>query len=133
MSMTGLTLDAKIEEVAEKRRRYSADAYHFVFEALDRVSERPGRRLRSSKHITVSQLLDGIRELATDQYGPLARCVLESWGVYRTEDFGEIVGHLVAHDLLNQSEEDHPEDFRHGFDFREVFEQQYQPVLRGAH
>jgi uncharacterized repeat protein (TIGR04138 family) len=130
--MPALTLDAKIEEIVERDSRFSPEAYHFVFEALDFVSERPElRRRRSlSRHVTVTQLLEGLRDLALEQFGPLARCVLESWGVYSTEDFGEIVFRMVDHDLLNRSESDQRQDFRAAFSFREVFDEGYSPNIR---
>ena len=126
--MSGLTLEAKIEELARRDREYATEAYHFVFEALDYVSEQPVS-LRATHHITVQELLKGIRQLALEQFGPLARCVFESWGVYRTEDFGEVVFRLIGNDLLNRSDDDHKEDFVNAFSFREEFEERYRPEI----
>ena len=128
--MSALTLESKIEELVEVEPRYAPEAYHFVFEALDYVTEDPGFRRRNSRHITVEQLLDGIRRMALEQFGPLARCVFESWGVYTTEDFGKVVFCMVEHDLLNQSEQDQREDFIEVYNFREVFEESYRPTIR---
>ena len=80
--------------------------------------------------LAVTELLQGLRKLGLEQFGPLARCVFESWGVYSTEDFGEIVFRLIAHDLLNQGDNDKKEDFKDAFDFREAFEVGYRPRLR---
>ena len=129
--MAALTLDARIEALARGDRRYSSEAYHFVFEALDYSIQHPVATYRpASRHVTVTELLEGIRRLALDQLGPLARCVFESWGVYETEDFGEIVFNLIENGLLNRSESDRKEDFAAGFSFREVFEEQYRPTVR---
>jgi len=126
--MAGLSLESKIEALARRDRRYSPEAFHFVFEALDFVAERPATH-SVSHHITVSQLLDGLRELALEQFGPLARPVFESWGVYGTEDFGEIVFRLIDNDLLNASDQDHREDFSGAFSFREAFDEGYRPRI----
>jgi len=127
--MTALTLEAKVEELTRTDGRYSTDAYHFVFEALDYALQERHRQ-RSTRHVGVLELLDAIRRLALDQFGPLARCVFESWGVYETEDFGEVVFNLVQNDLLNQSDGDRKEDFRGGYSFREVFEESYRPRVK---
>jgi uncharacterized repeat protein (TIGR04138 family) len=125
--MSGLSLEARIEEVARRDRRYAVEAFHFVFEALDAASERTS--VRASRHVTVAQLLEGVRRVALEQFGPLARCVFESWGVYGTEDFGEIVFRLIDNDLLNRGEHDLKEDFHNAFSFREAFEEGYQPRI----
>jgi uncharacterized repeat protein (TIGR04138 family) len=129
--MAALTLEDRILKLAKSDRRYAADAYLFVFEALDYVSTHPVcRRSASARHVAVTELLDGIRRLGLDQFGPLARCVFESWGVYSTSDFGEVVFRLIESDLLNQGEHDRKEDFSNGFDFKEAFEENYRPTLR---
>ena len=128
--MAALTLDAKIEELTSQDRRYPAEPYHFVFEALDHALTGRRSRFRPSRHIGVPELLDAIRDLALEQFGPLACCVFESWGVFATEDFGEIVFSLVDHDLLNRNECDRKEEFEGGYSFREVFEEMYTPTLR---
>lgn len=129
--MPALSLEARIEELVKEDRRYAVEAYQFVFDALDYVLSHPGcRRSPAARHINVTELLEGFRRLGLDQFGPLARCVFESWGVHATEDFGEIVFKLIASDLLNQGEHDRKEDFKGGFDFREAFEEGYRPKLR---
>jgi uncharacterized repeat protein (TIGR04138 family) len=128
--MAALSLEARIDELIRKDRRYSAEAYQYVFDALDYVLQHPACRSTVSRHITVSELLEGFRRLGLEQFGPLARCVFESWGVYSTSDFGEIVFKLIENDLLNQGDHDRREDFAKGFDFREAFEEGYRPVLR---
>lgn len=131
--LTETSINARIEALAERKLRFSPDAYHFVFQALDFVLEREdrmvvdaGERLAADRHISAPQLLDGLRAFALDQYGPLARLVLERWGVCTTEDFGEIVFDLVDGRLLNKQESDRLEDFRNGFNFREAFDKAWR-------
>ncbi len=123
----------RIEQLASRDCRYHPEAYHFVFSALDYVldtqeheSEQGGRRLPDDRHVAAADLLDGLRDFALEQYGPLARLVLEQWGLYRTEDFGEIVFGLVQGRLLNKQDTDRKSDFRNGFNFREAFDRAYQ-------
>lgn len=133
------TTQQRLAALAARDHRYPVEAYHFVFEALDYVLERQERLLRRSgesappdRHVSVNQLLEGLREYALDQFGPLARLVLERWNIYRTEDFGEIVFSLVEHRLLNKQDADRKSDFRNGFNFREAFDRAWRPIPKMA-
>ena len=133
---TQSTTTLRIDELAAADPRYAADAYHFVFEVLDYVLERAaarhGERINSDRHVSVGQLLEGLREYALDQWGPLARLVLERWGLRRTEDFGELVFILVENRLLNKQDDDRISDFRNGFSFREAFDRAWRPTPKLA-
>lgn len=103
--------------------RYAADAYDFVREAVTFTVHRlqldglpPGRR-----HVRGPQLLDGFREFALQEFGPLAFEVLREWGLHQTDDVGHIVFNLVRHGLLGASKEDRQEDFANGYAFAEAF------------
>lgn len=121
----------KIAEITKGDPRYKREAYDFVLRALDETIRGEGRQHRAGteKHITGQELLEGIRELARSEFGLLAHAVFESWGVQRTEDFGEIVFNLVDHQLLNKQETDTREDFRDGFDFSTAFEEDLDIAL----
>ena len=118
-------IDRRILDIVRGDGRYRASAYHFVFEALDFTMVRSGRQRRrgNERHLTVLELLEGIRDFAIDQFGPLARPVLESMGVFETRDFGEIVFALVDKGLLNKQDQDTKEQFATGFDFRVAFDE----------
>jgi len=121
------TFDERISSLSASDGRYAPAAYHFVFRALDYVLERRGQEggelLAADSHVAATELLDGLRAFALELYGPLARMVLESWGLHRTEDFGEIVFRLVDCQLLNKQETDRKSDFADGFSFRDVFDE----------
>jgi len=126
-----LSLEDKLEEIAVQDGRFHASAYRFIFDSLDYILVHMGRYNRpiGDRHISVDQLLDGLKAYAIEQFGPLSRLVLESWGVYRTEDIGEIVFNLVEGGLLNKQDCDLKEDFTDGFDFRKEFEENYIPHM----
>lgn len=106
-----------IEEIAERDKRYKIDAYNFVLEALNYTV----RNLKQSRHVTGVELLEGIRQCAKEQFGPMAQAVLEHWGIAQTVDFGNIVFNLVDAKILNKTEHDSIEDFKNGYDFKQVF------------
>ncbi len=111
-----------VERIAAEDGRYMPQAYYFVHEALAYEL----RRLGEHRHLTAEELLDGIRQLALERFGLMARVVLEQWGVKRTRDFGEIVYLLIAHGLLFRTEKDSKDDFKDVYDFREAFDESYQ-------
>lgn len=128
MSMYQIEFDEIIDRIVATDPRYDREAYYFVREALDytqeKVCKRSGGRPR---HVTGKELLEGIREYALKQFGPLAMFVLNEWGIHRTEDFGEIVFNMVDAGLLLKTKDDKKEDFANGYDFEEVFKKPFLP------
>jgi uncharacterized repeat protein (TIGR04138 family) len=116
-------VDRKILEIVRSDGRYGAQAYAFVFDALDFAMQRldRDRRRGSERHLSVPELVRGMRDFAIDQYGPLTRIVMQSMGIFETADFGEIVFALVDKGLLNKQDSDTKEQFAQVFDFREAF------------
>jgi len=114
------------ERVLRRDHRYDLAAYLFIYEALaftQRLLGRDDPDLEPARrHVTGRELLDGIRQYAARMFGPLAPTVFRSWGVHRTEDFGEIVFNLVESGLLARTDTDRREDFANGFDFDTAFE-----------
>ena len=113
--------DEILDQLQERNPRFHARSYEFVLRALHSVI----RSLDEPRHITGRELTDGVRELALGQYGPLARTVLEHWGIHETEDVGRVVFAMVEQGILVKEDEDHQEDFTDLFDFEEVFDLDY--------
>jgi uncharacterized repeat protein (TIGR04138 family) len=111
-------LEDKLLKLVRGDPRYGREAYIFIYEALDYAIQKLGEK----RHLTGQELLDRIRELAIDKFGLLARNVFESWGVFKCEDFGEIVFNLVEAGLLSKTERDSREDFAGGYDFCDAFD-----------
>ncbi|MCM8763671.1 MAG: hypothetical protein NC818_00810 [Candidatus Omnitrophica bacterium] len=116
----------KIKEILKVDPRYKISAYEFLFQALFYTQTKLNRR----GHVTGKELLEGIKEYAVEQFGPLAQSVLEDWGVEKTDDFGEIVFSLIDKGLLKKTEEDSLEDFKGVYDFQEAFNEEYKKRLR---
>ena len=123
-----MTAAKKFQDLLATDSRYDAEAYNFIYEALDWTLKNVTRgEERESQHVAGRELLEGIRQFAIEQFGCLTKTVLESWGVRATEDFGEIVFNLVEHDLMGKQDSDSKEDFCDIFDFEEVFD--LEPVF----
>ncbi len=108
----------KLREIVEADTRYDIEAYFLVQNALGFLIS----NLDERRHVTGRELLEAIRQYTRQEYGLLGRDVLEHWGVYRCEDFGEIVFNMVDRGLLKKTEKDSREDFTGGYDFNEVFD-----------
>lgn len=117
-----------IDQIVAKDKRYAPDAYLFVREALDYTQNKLFKhKPRETPHVTGQELLEGIREFALKQFGPLTMLVFDEWGIHSTEDFGEIVFNMVDAGLLAKTEKDSRADFANGYDFDEVFRQPFLP------
>jgi uncharacterized repeat protein (TIGR04138 family) len=131
-----------IAKLLKQDRRYKIDAYAFVFEALNyahtqlglgspRSSEgeeepEEGSPREAERHLTGQQLCEAIRQYALEQYGFMAKCVLNSWGVHSTGDFGEIVFNLIGIGQMRKTPDDRREDFDDVFDFETGLEQSFK-------
>jgi len=112
----------RLRNLAESDGRYRLEAFLFLHEALDRTLKMAGEK----RHVTGQELLEGVRQLALEKYGMMARLLLESWGVRSTADIGEIVFLLVENSIWGKTETDSRDDFKDGYDFREAFESSFQ-------
>jgi len=114
-----------ISQIVCKDGRYAAQAYYFIFDALDYTIQ----RMQKMRHVTGRELLEGIRLYATEHFGFLARTVLGEWGVHSTADLGEIVFNLVSAGLLSRTEKDTRDDFEGVYDFEEAFDNEFRRAL----
>jgi uncharacterized repeat protein (TIGR04138 family) len=108
-------------QLQERNPRFQKGAFLLVLAALNHVMD----GLPERRHISGRELAEGVRDVALDRFGVLARTVLEHWGIRATEDVGEVVFTLVEGGVLVKQDEDRIEDFREIYDFREVFEEAY--------
>ena len=124
-------LEEKIQSVRRRDRRFSRHAYYFVLDALDWTMGELGREQLAGdeRHVGGRELLAGIKEFASLQFGPMAPLVFERWGVRNSADFGEIVFNLIDAELLSRRPTDSRLDFVDGIDFRETFAQKHRESL----
>ena len=75
--MNELTVEDLLETIVQEDARYTIDAYHFVREGLDYTV----KKLQKPRHVNGGELLDGIREYALEEFGPVSKRVLSEWGI----------------------------------------------------
>lgn len=115
-------VNERIEDLAERSARYTPAALYFVLRGIEHCR----RRLQRMGHVTGQELLESCRQIAIDEFGPMAKSVLNHWGIETTEDIGRIVFLMVDNELLSKTEEDDLDDFRDGFDFETEFVRKYR-------
>ena len=123
--------EERINQVRRRDRRFARNAYYFILDSLDYTLVHYGKDQLTGeeRHVGAHDLLSGLRDLAADQFGPMASFVFQQWGVRSTEDFGEIVFNLIDAGLLSRRPEDSRLDFAGGFDFDSVFEAKFRERL----
>jgi uncharacterized repeat protein (TIGR04138 family) len=126
--MQEINFDEAVEQILAKDSRYHRDAYTFVREALDYTQKLVGKETRGQiRHVSGQKLLDGIRQFALQQFGPMTMTVFEEWGVRNCRDFGEIVFNMVEIGLLAKTDKDSRDDFQNGYDFTDAFRKPFWP------
>jgi uncharacterized repeat protein (TIGR04138 family) len=118
-----------VSALCQKDSRYQPEAYAFLIEALDVTlktlfKENPER----AKHLNGKELMEGIRQHALAEFGPMTYTVFNEWGLHSTEDFGEIVFHLVEAGRLGKTETDSKQDFKDLFTFEDAFLKPFEPT-----
>src|SRR5256885_9250935 len=108
--MQELSFEEAVKQILARDTRYHRDAYLFVRDALDYTRKLIGKENTASgeepdperlkrpgkeRHVTGPELLEGIRQRAVAEFGPMVITVFEEWGVRCCRDFGEIVFNLV--------------------------------------
>ena len=134
-------------QVIESDGRYPLEAFEFLQDGLEHAVRRvhgaaaldgtvrapvpgpQGRPQDDPRHVGGSELCLGLRELALDRWGKLGRTVLQSWGIFSTRDFGEMVFVLVDHGFLQKSDRDRIADFDDIFPLTDL-EQDFQIDVR---
>ncbi len=112
------------------RAKYHQNAYQFLFAALRFTQEQLGRDTsggdEESAHISGTELVEGVRDFALQQFGLMTIPVFHQWGIRCTEDFGRIVFELVEKGEMRKTERDSIHDFCEVYDFVEAFDLDYE-------
>lgn len=125
--MQKIEFTEKLDSVVAADPRYQREAYIFLRDALDFTIKQRKKNKDESRHVTGQQLLEGIRQFALKEFGPMVMTVLGYWGLRRCEDIGEMVFNLIRAEIFGKTDTDSIEDFKHGFAFQEAFVHPFLP------
>jgi len=117
-----------LESVVGSDPRYQREGYIFLRDSLDFTTKQQKKTKGVSvRHVTGPELLDGVRQYALKEFGPMVMTVFDSWGIHSCEDIGHMVFNLIAAGVFGKTEEDSIEDFRNVYHFEEVFVKPFAP------
>ena len=121
-----------LESVVTHDPRYQRDGYIFLRDALDFTTKQQ-KKIKgvSVRHVTGPELLDGVREYALKEFGPMVMTVFDSWGIRSCEDIGHMVFNLIGAGIFGKTEQDSIEDFKNVYDFKEAFVKPFEPAKPG--
>lgn len=122
-----------LESIVASDPRYHRDAYIFLRDALDFTTKQQKRTKGASvRHVAGPELLEGVRQYALKEFGPMVVTVFYYWGIKSCEDIGHMVFNLIGAGIFGKTEEDSLEDFKGVYDFEEVFARPFVPQVPPA-
>ena len=117
-----------LDSIVANDPRYQRDAYIFLRDALDYTTKQQKKaRGTTVRHVAGPELLEGVRQYALKEFGPMVVTVFESWGILSCEDIGRMVFNLIEAGVFGKTEEDSMEDFKAVYDFQEAFVKPFAP------
>ena len=108
--------------------RYARDAYVFLRDALDYTTKQQ-KKIKGTtvRHVSGPELLEGVRQYALKEFGPMVMTVFGYWGVHASEDIGNMVFNLIGAGIFGKTDEDSLEDFKNVYQFEDVFVKPFEP------
>ena len=109
--------------------RYARDAYVFLRDSLDFTTKQQ-KKIKGAtvRHVAGPELLEGVRQYALREFGPMVMTVFSSWGIHCCEDIGHMVFNLIEAGVFGKTEEDSLEDFKNVYDFEAAFVKPFAPA-----
>jgi uncharacterized repeat protein (TIGR04138 family) len=118
-----------LDSIVASDPRYQREAYVFLRDALDYTTKQQKKAKGATvRHVAGPELLDGVRQYALKEFGPMVMTVFSHWGLKTTEDVGNMVFNLIAAGIFGKTEEDSIDDFKNVFDFQEAFVKPFEPA-----
>ena len=79
------------------------------------------------RHVAASELLIGFRDLAIQEFGPMASTMMTEWGIKSCSDIGAMVFQLIEEGVFGKQDSDTLEDFSEIFPLIETLEAPFKP------
>ncbi|NJM36589.1 MAG: hypothetical protein HC845_01235 [Akkermansiaceae bacterium] len=118
--MQAMQFEQSVVSILKRDKRFDPHAYFFLKDALDftlkRIAESNGGQAR---HVSGPELLEGYRDFALEQFGPMASTLMAEWSVQKCQDVGDMVFQLIEEQVFGKQDSDKQEDFSEIFNFQE--------------
>ncbi|BDS07952.1 hypothetical protein NT6N_29920 [Oceaniferula spumae] len=117
-----------VKSVISNGSKFDIGAYYFLKDALDFTVKRAMENNDGEhRHVTASELLYGFRDLALQEFGPMASTMMSEWGLETCSDIGNMVFQLIEEGAFGKQDSDTPEDFIDIFPLHETLAAPYRP------
>src|SRR2546428_4027839 len=96
-----------LDSILASDARYQGDAYVFLRDALDFTTKQQ-KKIKGAtvRHVRGPELLEGVRQYALKDFGPLVMTAFDNCGVHSCEVIGNMVFNLIASGIFRNTEED---------------------------
>jgi uncharacterized repeat protein (TIGR04138 family) len=120
-----------LDSIVASDRRYQREAYIFLRDALDFTTKQQKKAKGTTvRHVSGPELLEGVRQYALKEFGPMVMTVFENWGIHATEDVGHMVFNLIGAGIFGKTDEDSIDQFKNIYDFQEAFVKPFVPETK---
>ncbi len=131
--MQAKEFEQSVVSILKREKRFDPHAYFFLKDALDftlkRIADSNGGKAR---HVSGPELLEGYRDFALEQFGPMASTLMKEWSIRKCQDVGDMVFHLIEEQVFGKQDSDKKEDFSEVFDFEASLVTPFLPVGKRA-
>lgn len=115
-----MQFEQSVVSILKRDKRFDPHAYFFLKDALDFTLKRIAEgNAGQARHVSGPELLEGFRDYALEQFGPMASTLMREWGVRKCLDVGDMVFLLIEEQVFGKQDSDSREDFTGVFDFEE--------------
>jgi uncharacterized repeat protein (TIGR04138 family) len=116
-----MELHQAVLEVTRKDKGIKPQAYLFLDEALKMAMQLHASQGKHG-HVTGAELCEAVKVRALNEFGPMARYLLNDWGIKSTSDLGKMVYQMIELSYYSANEGDEEKDFDNVYDFEEAFD-----------
>ena len=117
-----------LDSIVASDPRYQREAYIFLRDALDFTTKQQKKAKGTTvRHVSGPELLEGVRQYALKEFGPMVVTVFDNWGIRSCEDIGHMVFNLISAGIFGKTDQDSIEDFKAVYDFQDAFAKPYAP------
>ena len=117
-----------LDSIVASDPRYQREAYIFLRDALDFTTKQQKKAKGTTvRHVSGPELLEGVRQYALKEFGPMVVTVFDNWGIRSCEDIGHMVFNLIGAGIFGKTDQDSIEDFKAVYEFRDAFVKPYAP------
>lgn len=126
--MQPIHFEESVTAILKREKRYDGQAYFFLKDSLDFTLKRFAEVNRGQgRHVSGKELLEGYRDFALEQFGPMGATLMDEWGITECRDVGNMVFQMIEEQVFGKQDSDKPEDFDEAFDFRKSLREPFLP------